>query len=396
MTGDDLSDSEFNVQPPQMPARNFPAAAAAAAPTEADESFNRLHDQIMTPKEGIELSSSSEPLALVQEVVKEEKAPPEEPPPPVSYKVSYHNDFSVLFSKEDKEPIAVQSTLLTSKNAVIEVITDVKVHGPSKYWKTEKGEPRAIGTVLRTSLKINSPAIITALQSVIEYYPSHSFSEASNIIAEPYAPLIHHEEQLRVYRDRFHPDKIDSEENICQRNTNAYDHLGILQDVLFERSGREVEAERQRHARGVATFEMLWLLLRPGADVYYDFYGDGRHSAAVIKSVSGGMFGGPPVPLEIQMWSMDYDGTKFGRRTQSMFQFPYDGENVITSLVVYPCEFWRKGSGNDETQPLKKKLEGRGKMFFRLAQRQCMDYDGVTGTWPKKHVSISWNRVVFF
>ena len=75
----------------------------------------------------------------------------------------------------------------------------------------------------------------------------------------------------------------------------------------------------------------------------------------------------------------------------------YDGEKEIRTLTVFPCKFWKEESKEEpKTKPLKQKLEERGKMFFKLAQRQCMDYDGTTRSWPKKHVSTSWDRVIYF
>ena len=385
MSGTEPQTSEINVQQSQMPVKTLPGAAAGAGKA------NGLFENIMAANKKIEFNLQPESSESVQLMEQKENAPPEEPPPPVLYKVQYlNNEMDVIFSKENKEPIVVQNTLSAFGEAVIEVITDVQVAGSYKLSDEKKEEPRTAFSMLGTKLKINSPAIITALQSVIEYYPGHSFSDVSNTIEEPYAAFIHHEEELKAYRDRFNPDVINSKDELCQRNANTYEHLGILQNVLSERSSKTVEAERQRHARGVATFEMLWLLLRPGTDVYCDTYSDGNYDAYVIRSVSGGMFRGRPTPLKIEMWHMGYDGEKFGRKRIHTSQPVYDGEKETASLVVFPCKFLKEEPKEKEkTQPLREKLEKRGKTFFKLAQRQCMDYDGTTQSWPKKHVSIS-------
>ncbi len=385
MTEPNLSDSDVSGQPPQMPAESLSGTATGSG------EVNGLPERITTSNEETELESNLESQGLVQAVNEEGNVPPEEPPPPVLYKVLYFNeDEKVVFSKENKEPMAVQSSLSVLKKAVIEVITDVRIFGSYTSSDSEKEEPRTAISILGTKLKINSPAIITALQSVIEYYPGQSFSDDANTISEPYAALIHHEEELKAYRDQFNPNAINSKDELCQRNANVYEHLGILQNVLSERSGKEVEAERQRHSRGVATFEMLWLLLKPGTEVYGDRAADGNYDAYVVKSVSGGMFAGRSTQLDIDLWLMDYDGNKIGRRIQAFYQPVYDGEKEITSLNVFPCEFWKdKSKEGEESKPLRQKLEERGKLFFKLAQRQCMDYDGTTNSWPKKHVSIS-------
>ena len=388
MTESNLSNSDVNAQPPQTPAVSLSNTAMGSS------EVNGLPERLMTMNEETESNSNPESRGLVQDpqaVKGGGNVPPEKPPPRVLYKVLYFNeDMKVIFSKEDNEPMAVQSSLSVLKQAVIEVITDVRIFGSYTSSDAEKEEPRTAISILGTKLKINSPAIVLALQSVIEYYPQQSFSDDANTIWEPYAALIHHEEELKAYRDHFDPNAINSQEELCQRNVNAYEHLGILQDVLFERSGEAVKAERQRHARGVATFEMLWLLYKPGTDVYCDGDADDNYSAYVVKSVSGGMFRGRSAPLSIVLWRMDYDGNKVGRCIEPFTLPVYDGEKEITSLIVVPCEYWKENSKEgEETKTLRQKLEERGKTFFKLAQRQCMNYSGTTHSWPKKQVSIS-------
>lgn len=385
MTGSEPSNSDINAQLPQMPAESLSDTPMGSGET------NGLPEKFMTSNGKTESGTNPESLGLVQPVQEKENAPPEEPPPPVLYKVQYlDKDEDVVFSKESNEPMEVQNTLSTLGKPVVEVITNVQVLGPYKYSNADKEEPRTAISILNTMLKINSPAIIKALQSVTEYYPNQSVSEDSYTFSEPYAALIHHEEELKAYRDQFHPNSINSKDDVCQRNANAYEHLGTLQNVLSERSGTAVKAERQRHARGVATFEMLWLLFRPGTTVYGNTASSGNYNAYVVESVSDSMFAGRPITLNVRLWHMNYDGSKIGRRLTSFYQPAYDGEKEITSLNVFPCEFWKeKSKEGEETMPLKQKLEERGKTFFKLAKRQCMDYDGFTHTWPKKHVSIS-------
>ena len=385
MTGTEPSNSDINAQLPQMPAESL-----SDTPMRSGET-NGLPEKFMTSNGKTESGTNPEPLGPVQPMKEKENAPPEEPPQPVLYKVQYlDEDEDVVFSKESSEPMEVQNTLSTLGKPVIEVITNVQVLGPYKHSNSDKEEPRTAISILNTMLKINSPAIIKALQSVTEYYPSQSDSEDSYTFPEPYAALIHHEEELKAYQDGFHPNAVKPKDELCQRNANAYEHLSILQNVLSERSGTAVKAERQRHARGVATFEMLWLLFRPGTTVYVNTAADGKYDAYVVRSVSSSISRGRPTRLNINVWHMNYDGNKVGRCRRFVDQPPYDGEKEITSLNVVPCEFWKeKSKEGEETRPLKQKLEERGKTFFKLAKRQCMDYDGFTFTWPKKHVSIS-------
>ena len=339
-------------------------------------------------KEPDQSSSSSENSISDEDEISEVA---EEPPPPVLYKVHYlghAND--VVFDKESREPTVVHNALDTLGSPVIEVIKEFGIlRAQDAYKAKETGEEPRTGTMsLGTKLNIKSAAILNALYSVIEYYPGLNLSEGSAILNDPCAVLIHHENELKAYRNRKNPDFISSqEEKLCQRDRKAYEHLGILLDLLQHRSGTAVEIERQRYARGVATFEMLWLLLKPGTDVYRDASSNGNYSAYVVRSVAYNSIGSNATALSIQLWFLDFDGIFVGRRSLTATQFLYDGEKNITELIVFPCEYW-KDEPNEQgiIRPLKQKLESNGGTFFKLCQRQCMDYDGLTVSWPQRHV----------
>ena len=146
--------------------------------------------------------------------------------------------------------------------------------------------------------------------------------------------------------------------------------------------------ERKRHRRGLATFEMLWLLLRPGTDVYLDTQHDGHLNAYVIESLSGGMKNGIPKPVHIRLWNLNSNGVAIGRRKTTTVQAPFDGEKQVTALEVFPCSFFRDDPTAKEFTSHRKRLEDRGKMFFRLTIKQCMNYSGVGLSYPKQNVSL--------
>ena len=382
MTGLEPSSDQTDTQSSQTPAESLSSIAIGTANEETKSDAK---------PESLGLSEAEAQVEKGKEAEKEAEKE-NTSTLPILYKVQYLDiDDNHVFSEEGKEPMEIQSSLSALGKSVIEVVTQVRIPGSYKTTKNvEKKEPLSPINIINTSLKINSPAIITALQSVVEYYPDLSFSEHSSTISEPYGVLYHHEEELKAYRDRFQPDAINSKDGLCQRSMNTYEHLGILQDILSQRSGKAVEAERQRHARGVATFEMLWLLFKPGTDVYLDDQINGHWNAYVVHSVSDHGLWGQSKPLKIYAWRLIFDGDRFGRRLIHFSQPAYDGEKEISSLEVYPCEFLKEESKKgEETKPLRQKLEERGKMYFKLAQRGCMDYDGFTSTWPKRHVSLS-------
>ncbi|MCJ1458204.1 hypothetical protein MMC28_008575 [Mycoblastus sanguinarius] len=153
----------------------------------------------------------------------------EEPPPPITYKLEYLDQKSnVIFTKESKERNIVQSSLGASEKSVLEVITKVRTAGSYDDGVVDS-EPGSILKIEDTSLKINSPAFVTALQSVIEYYPGQPFLEDTITVPEPYSVLVHHETQLREYRDQYSPSNVVPGDKLCERERDTYQHLGILQ-----------------------------------------------------------------------------------------------------------------------------------------------------------------------
>lgn len=314
----------------------------------------------------------------------------------IMYKIQYKNEFTkdVVYTKESTKPIVLRSNLESSGAPVLEFITDVYTTDtytarfyPSFGEKDEKDADPSLNVVRtdRSYLKINSPAIINALRSIVKYYPEQDFSRSSIWINEPFAVLFHYEKELADFRDQYAPSRTQTENERCERTKNTYGHLSVLQEFLQGRIGTSVESEKLRHKRGFATFEMLWLLLKPGVTVFCDTASDGNYSAYIVRSLRGGVTKGHPYPLQIDLWNLNYDGETIGSSSWSIAQQPFNGEKEIETLQVFPCEFW-KASKSKKVEDLKKDLEERGKMFFKLTSRRCMSYNGLTTTFPKFHV----------
>lgn len=144
----------------------------------------------------------------------------------------------------------------------------------------------------RQYIRIYSHAVLNALQAVINYYPGHAIVGDHVELYEPYAILVHHWDDLKDYRDKFSPDVLAQDESAKEcALTDTYEHLGYLLNFLEEIWGDKVRREQQRWAQPVpmATYEMLWLLLRPGTDVYFDLHAKSTPLATKPSKSSSGM-----------------------------------------------------------------------------------------------------------
>ncbi|KAF2814377.1 P-loop containing nucleoside triphosphate hydrolase protein [Mytilinidion resinicola] len=221
-------------------------------------------------------------------------------------------------------------------------------------------------------IQINSAAVINALRAVVEYYPGQNLIDDTITIPEPYTILVHHEKELVAYRENF-------------GEADSYEHLGIVFEFLQQTLKDSLGKEMERHARAipVTTYEMLWTLFKPGTDVYYDTHSCGILDSYVVKSINWEINNGSPVRYTLCLWNLYYDSIYIGPRNHLAIILPFDGEKEIASLDIFPCEYVNMEKHKETAEEMRKRLEERGKMFYRLTSKQCMWYDGLTTTFPK-------------
>jgi hypothetical protein len=122
----------------------------------------------------------------------------QELPTEVIYKIEYRHITTqkLVFEQHTTErAIGRLASTPASISSIIEVVTVVLTSASSdsnkdKPWTDTYPPPAWL--IQPSSLKINSPEIIAALQSVVEYYPTQSFLGDSIHIPTPYALLVHH------------------------------------------------------------------------------------------------------------------------------------------------------------------------------------------------------------
>ncbi|KAI9883547.1 MAG: hypothetical protein M1823_004689 [Watsoniomyces obsoletus] len=312
----------------------------------------------------------------------------------VLYRIEYYDADEDLIDTSEHTEDMIPLAKLTNKSAMnpIEIITSVTTLAKRKAKDKEARIPYPIYSVEGTRLVINSPAILYALQSVIEYWPGLNLAPGSLTVEEPYSLLLFHYEALKDHCEQF--GKGDS--STCTQLQSTAKDLSLLLQFL-EPSWKSVNAERERHARvtPVATYEMLWLLFQPGTHIYVDRFLTGEMSAYVVASVSGGPTDTAAAPSQspytVSFWHLHYDGGFLGRRELSRSIFPFSGEKEIRSLHILPCEYYPPNFSSQETdgQPVKtlwEQLKEEGQMFFRLTQHQYMHYSGENLSVPRRKV----------
>jgi hypothetical protein len=228
----------------------------------------------------------------------------------------------------------------------------------------------------KQTLHIHSVAIMQALRSVVQYYPSQDLSEDIIKISSPYAVLVHHYEDLIRYRDRCRADA-NSINKLCFREKDAYEHIGVLKEFLDEVIMPAVEKERARNLRGFGTFDMFWVDAKPGhADEFDDNNEEGV--VGIIPSVSGGSFEHPKAPWNIWYWKLEYDGSEIGRHLLSATFAVWDGE------ATFKCGLGAINTISEEGTAAESIRKGR--LFWSLLRKQCRYCKGQTKFFPHNEV----------
>jgi hypothetical protein len=276
----------------------------------------------------------------------------------------------------------------------LEVLYSVTIWFPTIYKKGKGMEKREAVSQLEGEGKedfdersmeekvliVHSEHIIKALREIVTYYPGQSLLGDTITIKEPFSILVHFRKELEEYR-------LASEDSDVRR------HIEVLQQYLEDNLGEQILLEDQRHAKPtpVATFEMLWMLYKPGMDVYATL--DDQKAGFVVQSVvpvSDNAKFGQVMPLKVNMWYLDFDGRMLGRRRHEETIVPFEGEREISSLKVIPAAFLDK---DPELSP-RRKLEERGEKFYSMLLGKQMDYKGYSMIAKQKPKRYHEGRVV--
>ena len=332
---------------------------------------------------------------------------PEAPVPIVRYKVDFLYDDGNLASSEPwTEPFSVEAAQGRKKVATVrvlpvlevctEILTDVKnpnTAGRAMGWGYPENRPALDGNkflecqktsfkTISTSITIYSFQLLQTIRRLVAYYPGQNLVGDSILIQQPYTVIVHHLEELEAYQKTYigaggndtsadlpSTNGIDVES--CDEET--YTHINILREFIDHSYKQKVEEERRRylHTPAIATFSMLWLMLKPGSTVYTEIHGS--YAACVIESVK---FRGRPLDnkgsYDVNLWYLDFDGRHLGRRAHFVTMNPFDGEREILNLKVIPVEFYDKMDNGK----MRDALVQRGQKFYDILEGAQMDYTG--------------------
>ncbi|KAJ5940511.1 hypothetical protein N7516_000679 [Penicillium verrucosum] len=240
-------------------------------------------------------------------------------------------------------------------------------------------------TISSPVLYIHSPIILNALNAIIdcqsrpdkiprvEYRVEGIESDlGQGRLVYPFTDLHHYRERLLQYREEV------GETHDAEYTTTCQEHIDILVEYLDGLTTIGVRDAEFLWNSDVpkTTFSSLWLLLKPGTDVFVQE--QGKLNAYVIESFSGGVPWGSPnarsQPYIVNVWNLNSDGQILSRSVKEVSISIFDGQREITSLPLFPIKFH---VDEDPQNPLRRKLVDRGKRFVDMVKTPTFqEYSG--------------------
>ena len=226
-------------------------------------------------------------------------------------------------------------------------------------------------------MHIHSPHLKKAIRLLITYYPGQVLTGEIIAVNSPFRVLFHcyHDLQRLLEEGKAKEDAgLEGTENKATEIEEAMErnhHLSVLLDYLKPKHLNLIKPTEDRFRDCVSSYDMLWLLYKPGCDVYGKV--GGMLTGFVLGSAKedSTRFRNPANGDDrwehfwtIKAWHLNYTNGRFVRMSRSFKINKYDGEKDITTLPVFPCQYLDAFDGGKTRQ----NLENRGKIYFGYAQ----------------------------
>ena len=310
----------------------------------------------------------------------------------IKYTISYYRrtwtDVDFLDSKTYDDPVVLERgqknlrevPVLEEKRRVTFPVKSDSRDDDNKIKRKQKlDQGDAVGT---PTLHIRSPFLLNALRSIIKYTskaPSGDETEElrGGEFQYPYADLFYHKQELRDYKDQVTGVRAV---HTPEYNAVCDSHIDVLLEYLDQEPAVQLQSLEAKWSKKVptTTFAGLWLLLKPGSDVYVRE--DGQLNAYVVDGVKGG----PDYELQsrsifkaqnyfIRVWNLCHFGKNLSRASKTVEVPVFDNEKDIISLPLFPTRFQDEIDHGNQ----RKQLFERGKKVVRYSERPAfLEYTG--------------------
>lgn len=308
----------------------------------------------------------------------------------VYYKQNWRGDGEFYYSTTYDDPVVLETSDSDAKQlSVLEEKLSVTLPEGSTHTKDKQNSKRApkldtADVVGKKILHIRSPFLLNVLRSIIKYSSKAPSGDATDELkggefTHPFEDLFYHKQELSNYKDEATGPRAN---HTVEYNAECDRHIDLLLEHLEKEPYVQIKTIEANWEKKVptTTFAGLWLLMKPGSDVYVEE--NGQLNAYVVESVSGGVVDNPSrrersisaQSYHVVLWNLIYDGKVLKRMTKPIFIQVFDNERDITSLPVFPVRF----QDDVDHGARRKQLIERGMSVFQFARGPAfLEYTGL-------------------
>lgn len=242
------------------------------------------------------------------------------------------------------------------------------------------GEEFMIKKQKRPLMWIHDPVCRSMMRFLIEYDPSQFTAGDYLSVHWPWHTLMHYHEEIENLRERIKNGEATdfqvSERGEIIENEEKIRRIDLLLEQIKDVYTLEVRPELQKHsASRLADFKKLWLLFRPGEEVYTRV--NGELAAFIVLSHTSHSTPDSVNQLLVQVWNLRVVAGRLVRHMSRVTIDEFEGSRLIDTLPVFPCKY---AGPKHEAQAQREKLIERGKKYFSIIKQRhaYMDHRGLT------------------
>lgn len=215
----------------------------------------------------------------------------------------------------------------------------------------------------KTTVEVNSPELLKALREVVKHYPSEPLQfEQQPKFDNPFMLLNHYKQELKQYAEE-------------STDETTKTHIDLLLHFITTEAGDKGPESQRLIRAGLISFDLLWIVFKPGDLLYSSTYGHDRlyrlqKTGYQDSNSSRGKF------FELSCAYTSFDGIRAGTSSVNLRiwekkEFVGSCPSRITDLSVFPSKY------SEGRESLEKRLIERGKWYLQIRSVETFDYNGL-------------------
>jgi hypothetical protein len=199
--------------------------------------------------------------------------------------------------------------------------------------------------VQKVVVNINSQHLKDLLKEAVGSYPGVNLDTKDITLTQPCRLLYHYFDEIKEHGEKF------------EAGSEAAAHYQVLVNHIQEEFGETIQEAHNLREQGVMSYQHLWTVFKPKTIAFARVLGQ----IQAFRVLDSHYQCGQSPRMNIQLQQVDFDGKRFGHRTEQMAIPAYLGAVSINKLNVVPRAFFPR------VEEVEQHLIARGRRFESYA-----------------------------